>query len=210
MTKYPETSDSKKHIAWHQDLYLWNLNPQKALTVWVALDDASIEAGCMRAVPGSHQQGMLHHDIVPTDTSNLLMGLQRVPPALFGGEDKAVPMPLSPGQASFHDGFTVHSSPPNLSSHRRTGLTIIIMPADVKVGGYEYDTDNGSETIASDWRIPIVLKGEESQGVNHIQSAPFSSTIAPFSFNHEITWCIAAIACAIAAATYARGTNHQS
>lgn len=38
-------------VGWHQDLYFWNLQPARVLTVWIALDDATIENGCMHFVP---------------------------------------------------------------------------------------------------------------------------------------------------------------
>ena len=47
--------------AWHQDATYFGLSPYEHVTAWVALSEASIEAGCMEFVPGSHRWGQLPH-----------------------------------------------------------------------------------------------------------------------------------------------------
>src|SRR5438034_7956185 len=42
------------------------------VTAWVALTDASIEAGCMEVIPGSHKLGQLSHAEHSEATHNLL------------------------------------------------------------------------------------------------------------------------------------------
>ena len=46
-----------KRVSWHQDASYWPLTPSKAVTVWLAIDDATVENACMRFVPGSHWFG---------------------------------------------------------------------------------------------------------------------------------------------------------
>ncbi|MBE7466483.1 MAG: phytanoyl-CoA dioxygenase family protein [Planctomycetes bacterium] len=46
---------------WHQDYAYWaSLKPEQ-VTCWLALDDATIENGCMQVIPGSHKWGLLKH-----------------------------------------------------------------------------------------------------------------------------------------------------
>ena len=46
---------------WHQDFPAWPiLEPADLISCWVALDDATLENGCMRMVPGSHKWGTHH------------------------------------------------------------------------------------------------------------------------------------------------------
>jgi len=46
----------------HQDEGYWLDMPDKrAVSVWVALDDATKENGCMCFIPGSHKTGLLTH-----------------------------------------------------------------------------------------------------------------------------------------------------
>jgi hypothetical protein len=46
-------------IPWHQDGQYWPIRPIATCSVWIALDDATPENGCMRYVPGSHAAGSL-------------------------------------------------------------------------------------------------------------------------------------------------------
>ena len=48
-----------KAVAWHQDASYWPLSPSKAVTVWLAIDDADVENACMRFIAGSHHHGHL-------------------------------------------------------------------------------------------------------------------------------------------------------
>ena len=47
--------------AWHQDATYFGLIPHEHVTAWVALSEASIEAGCMEFIPGSPKWGQLRH-----------------------------------------------------------------------------------------------------------------------------------------------------
>src|SRR5207248_1448341 len=48
------------YLPYHQDGGTqWGLDQDPIVTVWTALDDASIEHGCMQVVPGSHRLGLL-------------------------------------------------------------------------------------------------------------------------------------------------------
>src|SRR5213078_3074180 len=48
-----------KSVSWHQDASYWPLTPSKAVTVWLAIDDADVGNACMRFIPGSHWFGHL-------------------------------------------------------------------------------------------------------------------------------------------------------
>jgi len=47
----------------------------------------------------------------------------------------AVPVPLAPGEASFHHGWTVHASAPNRSADRRIGLNVQYLAPHVRFAG---------------------------------------------------------------------------
>src|ERR1700709_126971 len=40
-----------KRVSWHQDSSYWPLTPSKAVTAWLAIDDADVENACMRFIP---------------------------------------------------------------------------------------------------------------------------------------------------------------
>ena len=117
-------------MAWHQDVTYWGLEPPRAITAWIAIDDADVENGCMSVIPGSHRLGVLEHG-KSGRTGNLLSINQEVPEDLVD-EVRAVSMPLRAGQMSLHDGMLLHGSHPNRSSRRRCGLAVRFTTPDVR------------------------------------------------------------------------------
>ena len=108
------------HVSWHQDLTYWGFSDDAQVSMWLALSPATAESGCMRMVPGSHKHGMRPHN--PTDDpTNVLLHGQTISDL---DESTAMHCPLQPGEASFHHGWTVHSSLPNRSDDRRIGLNV--------------------------------------------------------------------------------------
>ena len=74
----------------------------------------------MRMIPGSHVHGQRYHETT-RDESNVLFNGQTVAGV---NENDAVACALKAGQASFHHGWTLHSSGPNESDDRRIGLNV--------------------------------------------------------------------------------------
>lgn len=105
------------HVSWHHDLTFWGLSDDAQVTFWLALSPATAESGCMRMVPGSHKQGMVHHD-TGEDADDVLMQSQT------GQGISAVMCPFKPGEASFHHGWARYASMPNRSYDRRIGLSV--------------------------------------------------------------------------------------
>ncbi len=129
-------ANTPTHVSWHQDLTYWGLDRDDQVSLWLALSDASVEAGCMRVIPGSHRQGRLEHIAGEQDEHNVLFQNQRVADI---DETQAVACPLRPGQASLHHGWLLHASAPNQSSDRRIGLNVQYIAPQVrqtKLPGY--------------------------------------------------------------------------
>ena len=129
-------ANSPAHVSWHQDLTYWGLDSDDQVSVWLALSVADEQSGCMRMIPGSHSAGARPHDISTNDDNNVLYQSQTIHDV---NEQECVHCPLRPGQASFHHGWTLHSSLPNRSNDRRIGLNIqYIAPhvRQVKSEGY--------------------------------------------------------------------------
>src|SRR5579863_5808171 len=61
-----------KRVSWHQDASYWPLSPSKAVTAWLAIDDASVENACMRYIPRTHHLGHLTYTLSEDDDSNVL------------------------------------------------------------------------------------------------------------------------------------------
>ncbi|MGH2608963.1 MAG: phytanoyl-CoA dioxygenase family protein, partial [Tepidiformaceae bacterium] len=61
LSVWPKNAGDQAYVSWHQDATYFGLEPPLQVTAWVALTDASIDAGCMEVIPGSHKLGQLHH-----------------------------------------------------------------------------------------------------------------------------------------------------
>jgi hypothetical protein len=118
--------------AWHQDATFFGLQPYEHVTAWVALSEASIEAGCMEFIPGSHRWGQLAH------------GQTALPGTINAGArsisapmdiSTAVFAPVKTGQVSLHHTLIAHNSPPNRSNDRRIGLGISYIPTHCRHSG---------------------------------------------------------------------------
>ena len=48
---------------WHQDGQYWPIRPLATCTVWLAIDDANVENGCLRFIKGSHKEKKLRSHI---------------------------------------------------------------------------------------------------------------------------------------------------
>jgi hypothetical protein len=117
-----------KTVSWHQDSSYWPLTPSKAVTVWLAIDDADPENANMRFIPGTHVLGHLTYQLSETDPSNVLN--QTVPEVEKYGSP--VDVQLKAGEASVHSDLLLHGSEANQSTRRRCGLTLRYTTGDVK------------------------------------------------------------------------------
>ncbi len=116
-----------KAVAWHQDASYWPLSPSKAVTVWLAIDDADQENACMNFIAGSHHYGhMTYRPSSAADHNVLNQTIDR--PEQYG---EVVCNPLSAGWASIHSDLLLHGSEANQSSRRRCALTLRYCAADV-------------------------------------------------------------------------------
>lgn len=110
---------------WHQDGEYWAMRPLATCTVWMAIDDATPENGCLRFIPGSHKgKRTRKHQI--NNAPGLALN-QELTQDEFE-ESEAVDLVLEAGQMSLHDVYLVHGSEPNRSNHSRRGMTLRFMP----------------------------------------------------------------------------------
>ncbi len=116
-----------KAVAWHQDASYWPLSPSKAVTVWLAIDDADEENACMKFIAGSHHHG--HMTYRPSDSQDHNVLNQTIDNAEQYGETVWNPLPA--GWASIHSDLLLHGSDVNRSQRRRCALTLRYCAADV-------------------------------------------------------------------------------
>lgn len=107
---------------WHQDNAYFNLPPATTVVgVWIALDEALPENGCMYIIPGSHRDGPVVHfkrrdwQICDTDVA----------------VDRSVVVPLKPGSCLLFHGLLHHGTPTSRSERRRRALQFHYKPASI-------------------------------------------------------------------------------
>jgi phytanoyl-CoA hydroxylase len=115
---------------WHQDMAYGALTfTQSVIGVWLALDPAELDNGCMHVIPYSHMKGAVPH--------YSLRDWQLCDRNVDVDEDIAIP--LKPGDALFFSGLLHHGTPPNFSTKRRRALQIHYAPESaVKMSPKEY------------------------------------------------------------------------
>jgi hypothetical protein len=122
-----ETMDSGMHAIrkppkdgaatpWHQDEAYWDRAfEHNGLSIWIPLQPATLENGCMQFVPGSHRLGIQPHQLIGPESHGLeLQSLELV--------EEAVACPLPPGGATIHFCRTLHYAGPNTSTEPRRAL----------------------------------------------------------------------------------------
>jgi len=98
---------------WHQDNAYFNWLPLDLVgTCWIALDDATVDNGCMHLLSGQHKRGPLRHH----HTIDCEILPDRIDP------NEAEPVELRAGGILYFSALLPHQTPPNNSSVRRRAL----------------------------------------------------------------------------------------
>ncbi len=108
VNKLPETTEASSVFPWHQDCGYLDIAPAP-LTVWVALDQTTLENGCLWVVPGSHLGGIRAHARPNAESWHLTV------PVTGDG----IALPMQPGEAVVFTGHTLHRSLANRSGQPR-------------------------------------------------------------------------------------------
>ena len=126
LVKPPEIGIPK---AWHQDTPYFPIMPvDETVGVWIALDRATLENGCMQVVPGSHRQGPVPHIEGPT-------GWMLDAAATASAQAAAIALPVEPGSALLFDANLLHFTDANRSLQRRRAVQFHFSSARTKASG---------------------------------------------------------------------------
>lgn len=115
---------------WHQDHPYWPvIQPADLVSAWVALEDATIDNGCMWMVPGSHKWGAYRGGTVGSDKEDWGPSQEaRAFAKEHGYEGAGTPVEVPAGSVVFHHCLTWHGAPPNRSTHSRPAIAVHYMP----------------------------------------------------------------------------------
>jgi hypothetical protein len=103
-------SEGKPGQAWHQDEMFIPTRDRSLTAAWLALDDATVDNGCLWVLPGSHRPGVIYpnreHDDARYDCT--------VESYDFPYDDAdAVPVEIAAGSVLLFNGYLLHKSLPN-------------------------------------------------------------------------------------------------
>ena len=157
-------------VPWHQDGEYWPIVPLRTCSVWLAIDDVTVENGCMRYIPGSHRSA----EIFPhRDDSREDLVLNRVTQESHFDVSTAKDDELRAGEFSLHDVFLIHGSQPNHSAKRRAAYVLRFMPSS-SLWNRSMSKDGGSAHYQTNFSTrPIYLmRGDAGANTELISKHP--------------------------------------
>lgn len=139
---------------WHQDSVAWpHFVPQEHISCWLALDDATVENGCMTVIPGSHHWGP-----VAREYKDKFLSMPELP--------APTPVEVKAGCCMFHHGLNFHRTGANQTPNRRRGLALHYISAETKYLGKldeEARLMTECEKPAGTFRF-MLIRGQEFPG----------------------------------------------
>jgi ectoine hydroxylase-related dioxygenase (phytanoyl-CoA dioxygenase family) len=122
--------------SWHLDTPYWSFSDRRALSIWVALDDATYENGCLFFIPGSYHQTTFENPGIGKNMGAIFTTYPEFKTS------KSVAAPMKAGSCSFHNGLTIHGAHANMTPGYRRAMTCAYMP--------DGNIFNGTQNILSD------------------------------------------------------------
>lgn len=107
-------SEGKPGQAWHQDEFFIPTRDRSLTAVWIALDDATIENGCLWVLPGSHRRGVLYP---ARDQDDPRFDCTTESYDFPYTDADAVPVEIPAGTALIFNGYLLHRSLENSGRH---------------------------------------------------------------------------------------------
>ena len=139
--------------SWHQDEFYIPTRDRSLTGVWIAIDDATIDNGCLWIIPG--RPGYMMRRVM--NDCNEYADVDTVDVAKYGTEDQ-VPVEVEKGSVVFFNGYTLHSSRRNKTTDCfRTALVNHYMSAESML---PWDQD-GKLAPTEDLRDIVMVAGED-------------------------------------------------
>jgi len=157
--------------AWHQDEMFIPTFDRSLTGVWIALDRATVENGCLWVIPGSHQPGKLwpmreHEDprFDPTPESH----------GFPWSDEDAIPVELDPGDVLLFNGYLLHRSLNNVcrKGYRRSYVSHYMNAESLLAwtgGVYETPVDDYRDIVMVAGQDPHADKGIEDISVPYLR-----------------------------------------
>ncbi len=132
--------------SWHLDNPYWSFFSRNSISIWIALEDATLANGCMWFVPGSQKFASYETSGIGMNMADLF----KLYPKMTETDPVAVPMKA--GDCSFHNGLCGHGAGANMTRKRRIAMTCAYMP--------DGSTFNGQRNILPKAYFESLKKGD--------------------------------------------------
>jgi phytanoyl-CoA hydroxylase len=116
--------------AFHLDMPNWSFYSAHGVQIWIALDPATRDNGCLHYLPGSHRHTSPDRTVSISDDVGALFALY---PELASSRPRAVE--VAAGGAIVHNGLTVHGAGANMTERWRRAMTCQYMPDGATFNG---------------------------------------------------------------------------
>ena len=116
-------------IRWHQDVSYFMTDPVSVTTFWFAVEDATLENGCLQVYSGSENFPIKEQFVRYADDTTELKILNDTP---WPADQSALPLEVKKGTLVVFAGNLPHFSAPNLSDKSRHAYTLHLTCADTE------------------------------------------------------------------------------
>ncbi|MFT5258294.1 MAG: ectoine hydroxylase-related dioxygenase (phytanoyl-CoA dioxygenase family) [Saprospiraceae bacterium] len=166
-TLFGKPANGGKETPWHQDGDYYPIRPLETMTIWIPLDDVSLDNGPMRFIPGSHKaRQTFSHSWVEGEelTINLVTDDE------YFDESTAENLIIDAGQVSYHDVYMIHGSYANNTNRRRAAMVVRLMPAS-SLYDHALGTEMGKKHAAHGYgdRALFLVRGKDIHGGNNFE-----------------------------------------
>ena len=153
--------------AWHQDEIYIPTRDRSLCGGWIAIDDATVENGCLWVLPGSHRKGYLypqrtHGENDEFDSAEVSHGFD---------DSAEIPVEVTAGSVVFFNGYLLHRSKKNRGTGFRRALVNHYMNAYSLL---PWSMMEGERTATADRRCVVMVTGEDPYAWKGYETAPNS------------------------------------
>jgi phytanoyl-CoA hydroxylase len=166
-------ASGKPGQAWHQDEFFIPTRDRSLAGAWIAMDDATVENGCLWVIPGSHRHGVIWPQHQHNDRRFDCTGEAEFPYT----NDDAVPVEVRRGSVVFFNGYLLHRSLPNRAAggYRRALVNHYmsassLLPWRAPQPGERVAIADYRDIVMVAGRDPYAYKGTVDLAVAHVRA----------------------------------------
>ncbi|MBS0614248.1 MAG: phytanoyl-CoA dioxygenase family protein [Proteobacteria bacterium] len=148
--------------SWHIDCPYWAFHSRDAISLWIALEDVTMQSGALYFMPGTHRSARFDNVMIGPNVGDLF----RVYPEWASIPATCVQMKA--GDASFHNGLTAHAAGPNMTPGTRHAYAAIFMPDGSRFNGARnvlpqklFDALRPGDLLSDDDFSPVVFSHDQ-------------------------------------------------